>query len=176
MGGMHITNDLAIGLKTDLDIAERVKVEHAQLGEAKKMTATMTEGTSHHTLAMDDEVRITEARVSGLLEDGDHELTKIRKSRKLPGGVVLTGGTSRLPGIAEFTKEKLQLAARVGQLQPIAGLMDTVQSNEYPTAVGLMPLDMLLLPEQPGQGAQTMRGGANFVVGTITKFFGRSQR
>lgn len=148
MGGMHITNDLAIGLKTDLDIAERVKIEHAQLSGAKKTTATITAESEHHTFAMDDVVMITEARVEELLEYVDKELHKIRRSRKLPGGVVLTGGTAKLPGLAGFTRDKLQLAARVGSLQPISGLVEAVEDVTYTTPVGLMLLDMLLLPQQ----------------------------
>ena len=91
---------------------------------------------------------ITEARVDELFEYVDKELHKIRRSRKLPGGILLTGGTAKLPGIAEFAKEKLQLAARIGKLQPIAGLIDTVDDVSYTTVVGLMLLDMLLLPDQ----------------------------
>lgn len=148
VGGMHITNDLAIGLKTDLDIAEQVKVEHAQVGEAKKATASIHSGMTHQVFSMDDIVMITEARVDELFEFVDKELHKIRRSRKLPGGVVLTGGTAQLPGLVDFAKEKLQLAARVGKLQPIAGLVDAVENVSYTTVVGLMLLDMLLMPEQ----------------------------
>lgn len=147
IGGAYITNDLAIGLKTDLDIAERVKTEHAQLGQAKKTTATVTIGHTHHSFSMDDIVMITEARVDELFEYVEKELQKIRRSRKLPGGVVLTGGSAKLPGMAEFAKEKLQLAARVAKLQPISGLVDIVSDVSYTTVVGLMLLDMLLLPE-----------------------------
>lgn len=162
IGGMHITNDLAIGLKTDLDIAERVKLEHAQLGDVKKTTATVAIGTTHHSFAMDDVVMITEARVDELFDYVDKELHKIRRFRKLPGGVVLTGGTAKLPGIAAFAKEKIQLAARVGRLEPIAGLVDAVSDPAYTTTVGLMLLDMLLIPERQavdsraGSGAMGM--------------------
>lgn len=147
VGGMHITNDLAIGLKTDLDIAEQIKIEHAQIGETKKATASAHVGSMHHTFPMDDIVMITEARVDELFDFVDKELHRIRRSRKLPGGVVLTGGTARLPGLAEFAREKLQLAARVAKLQPISGLVDAVEDVSYTTVVGLMLLDMLLLPE-----------------------------
>ncbi len=147
IGGIHLTNDLAIGLKTDLDIAERVKTDHAQLGTVKKTTAMVTVGTAHYTFPMDDVVMITEARVDELFDFVDRELHKIKRSRKLPGGVVLTGGTAKLPGLADFAREKLQLAARVGKLQPISGLVDAVQDVSYASVVGLMLLDMLLLPD-----------------------------
>jgi cell division protein FtsA len=153
IGGMHITNDLAIGLRTDLDIAEKVKLEYAQLGEPKKTTAILTVGNAHHSFAMADIVMIAEARVDELFEYVDKELRKIRRFRKLPGGIVLTGGTAKLPGIASFAKDRLQLAARVGSLQTISGLVEAVEDVSYASAVGLMLLDMLLLPEQQQAGA-----------------------
>ena len=91
---------------------------------------------------------ITEARVEELFEYVNKELGKIHRAHKLPGGVVLVGGTAKLPGMAEFAKAQLQLASRVGKLQPMGGLVDTVADPAYCTAVGLMLLDMLLLPEE----------------------------
>lgn len=170
MGGMHITNDLAIGLRTDLDIAEKVKIEHAHLGQVKKATAAVALNGAHYTFSMDDVVMVTEARVDELFDYVDRELHKIRRSRKLPGGVVLTGGTAKLPGLAEFAREKLQLAARVGTLQPISGLVDAVEDISYSTAVGLMLLDMLLIPDQPA-GAMQMGQGALSAFDSILKRF-----
>jgi cell division protein FtsA len=149
VGGQHITNDLAIGLKTDLDIAEQVKVSHAGLanGAPKRSTVTVKRGEEDHIFKTDEVLMITEARVEELFEYVDKELRKIQRSRKLPGGAVLVGGTAKLPGLAEFAREKLQLPARVGKLQMLAGLVDTVEDTAYYTAVGLMLLDMLLAPE-----------------------------
>jgi cell division protein FtsA len=148
MGGQHITNDLAIGLRTDLDIAEAVKLQHANLGSAvPKRDIRVKAHGQDHVFKAEDIAMITEARVEELFEYVNKELARIHKAHKLPGGVVLVGGTSKLPGIAEFAKEQLQLAARVGTLQPLSGLVDTVADPGYCTAVGLMILDMLLLPE-----------------------------
>ena len=169
MGGMHITNDLAIGLKTDLDIAERVKVEHAHLGIMKKTTATVAIGSAHHSFAMDEVQMITEARVDELFDYVDRELHKIKRARKLPGGIVLTGGTAKLPGLAEFARDKLQLAARVGRLQPVSGLVDAVEDVSYSTAVGLMLLDMLLLPDQQINTASGS-AAAGFIDALLRRF------
>jgi cell division protein FtsA len=169
IGGTHITNDLAIGLKTDLDIAEQVKIQYANLGKSSKTTATVNINNATHSFPMDDITMITEARVEELLEYVDKELQKIRRSRKLPGGVVLTGGTAKLPGIAEFAKEKLQLPARLGKFQDIGGLVDTVEDSAYATVVGLMLLDMLLLPERPAQSSQ----GARTTLGIVDNFLRR---
>ncbi len=146
IGGIHITNDLAIGLKTDLDVAEAVKLQFASLGKAKKTVAKVLVDGVEHSFDNEEVQMITEARVEDLLEYVDKELKKIQKSRKLPGGVVITGGTAKLPGLANFTKEKLQLAARVGNLQAIEGLVESVEDPSFHTAVGLMILDMLLQP------------------------------
>ncbi|HEY1835333.1 MAG TPA: cell division protein FtsA [Candidatus Saccharimonadales bacterium] len=164
VGGQHITNDLAIGLKTDLDIAELVKVTHAGFagGAPKKGTVSVKHGDEEYTFKAEDILMVTEARVDELFEYVDKELRKIQRSRKLPGGVVLVGGTAKFPGLAEFVKEKLQLPARVGKLQTLAGLVDTVEDTAYCTAVGLMLLDMLLLPDvtQPHGGRQMSASGS----------------
>lgn len=171
MGGLHITNDLAIGLKTDLDVAERVKVEHALLGGTpKKVTAMVDVGDARHSFPMDDVQMIVEARVEELFEYVEKELQRIRRSRKLPGGVVLTGGTAKLPGIAEFAKEKLQLPARIGKLQNLTGLVDTVEDVSYTTVVGLMMLDMLLLPEQNHSAGTPSQGAFGLVDNLLRRF------
>ncbi len=171
IGGIHITNDLAIGLKTDLDIAEQVKLQHGGLAKhAKTGRVSVVVGKNKHDFDAEEIHMIIEARVEELLEYVDKELRKIQRSRKLPGGVVLVGGTSKLLGIDLFAKEKLELAARVGRLQPLAGLLDTVQDPSYSTAVGLMLLDMLLgvssNPQANAQGA-----GVSELVGSLFKRF-----
>jgi cell division protein FtsA len=172
IGGQHLTNDLAIGLKTDLDIAEAVKLQHASLKPSHSNAANVKIGnTTHHFDA--DEVRmIVEARVEELLEYADKELAKIKRSRKLPGGVALTGGTSKLPGIDEFAREKLQLPVRIGKLQNIGGLADTVEDQGYVTVVGLMLLDMLFLPNLPpvhGRAGTVTQGTQAVLDGLLNK-------
>ncbi len=173
IGGQHITNDLAIGLRTDLDIAEAVKLKHADLHQnPKKMNAIVKVGDTVQNFKSEDIAMIVEARVEELLEYVDKELSKIKRSRKLPGGIVLTGGTAKLPGIEDFTREKLQLSARVGKLQNISGLVDTVEDPSFTVVVGLMMLDMLLLPSAP-MGGGTASDNAR---GLLNSLFGRLRR
>lgn len=172
VGGTHITNDLAIGLKTDLDVAEAVKLQHATLGKPKKNVANVTVEGKTYSFDNEEVKMITEARVEELFEYVDKELKRIQRSQKLPGGVVITGGTAKLPGIADCARDKLQLAARIGNLQTVTGLVDTVQDPAYYTAVGLMTLDMLLLPMQ---GSHQMAGQPNanvfgFIDGIMRRF------
>jgi len=173
IGGIHITNDLAIGLRTDLDVAEQVKLEHGGLTDyVKTGVVSVKVGGKEHKFDSEDVNMIIEARVDELFEFVEKELKKIHRSRKLPGGVVLVGGTAKLPGIATFAKDKLQLASRLGHLQPLGGLLDSVNDPSYFTAIGLMMLDMLLLPQGPqgrhmGEANQKVFG---LIDGLIKKF------
>lgn len=178
IGGQHITNDLAIGLKTDLDLAEQVKLQHATLGTPTKATASVTADKTTHTFPMDDVQMIVEARVDELLEYVEKELVKIRRARKLPGGVILTGGTAKLPGLADFTKDKLQLPARIGKMYQVGGLVDTVEDSSYATVVGLMLLDMLLLPDAPGghHGSGGAQKAADSALGLVEGLFKRLKK
>lgn len=171
LGGINVTNDLAIGLRTDLDIAEAVKLKHATLEDKSRSgRVSVIHDTKTHTFEAEDILMITEARIEELLEYVDKELKKIHRSRKLPGGVVLVGGTAKLPGIAEFTKEKLELAARVGTLQPLGGLVDTVQDSAYANAIGLMLLDMLFLPSSIHHSGKPNEGMFRLVEGLLKRF------
>ncbi len=160
IGSMHITNDLAIGLKTDLDVAEAVKLKFATLAEAPKRDIRLKVQNQDHIFKAEEVAMITEARVEELFEFVQKELIRVHRAHKLPGGVVIVGGGAKLPGLASFAKDKLQLAARIGSLQSVSGLIDTVADPSYAAAVGLMMLDMMLAPEVPqssGMGQTSAR-------------------
>jgi cell division protein FtsA len=168
MGGTHITNDLAIGLKTELDIAELIKLKHANLSK--------TVNKEEFRFDRDMMRLIVEARVEEILDYADRELKKIHRSRKLPGGIVLTGGTSALPGLVEFTKEILELPARVGRWQHIKRVVDGMDEHEFAPAVGLMLLDMYLGPsaeisyvDQKGGKFRSVNGGMNNLLGRFRR-------
>lgn len=172
MGGIHITNDLAIGLKTDLDVAEAVKVKFATLeSKANKRDIRIKVEGRDHIFKAEEVTMIAEARVEELFEYVQKELTRIHRAHKLPGGVVLVGGTAKLPGMAEFAKDKLQLASRVGKLHSVSGLVDTVADPIYATATGLMVLDMLLVPEtQKSSMGQTSARALKMVDSFFNRF------
>lgn len=145
-GGIHITNDLAIGLKTDLGVADQVKLKHVHLGDKTDKTFRIIVDGTGYTFEQEEANMIAEARIEELLEFVDKELQRIHRSRKLPGGVVIVGGVAALPGLASFAKDQLQLPARIGKIQGLAGLVDTVDDPAFATATGLMLLDILLAP------------------------------
>jgi cell division protein FtsA len=172
MGGNDVTNDLAIVLKIDLDVAEMAKVRYGDF--LSKATMKISHDREDYIFETEHIKMIVEARVEELFEYVDKELQKIRRSRKLPGGIVIVGGSAKLPNIAAVSKEKLQLASRVGQLYEIGGLIDTVAQPSFYTATGLMMLDMLL-GEEPKESLNYSGGGNPFsLVDSLWRKFKRS--
>jgi cell division protein FtsA len=130
---------------TDLDIAEKVKIEYAVALASVRKTGGRIK------IVKDDEAyyfetslvdQIVEARCIEIFELINVELTKIDRYAKLPGGVVLTGGGAELSGIAACAKETLKLNARVGQPTKFTGINDEVNSTAWSTALGLMTIDI----------------------------------
>ena len=158
LGSVNITNDLAIGLKTDLDIAEMVKVGHAVAAQSahknasKKAIVKLEKATHEFDIAEID--MIVEARLEEIFEAVDKELKSIGRSSKLPGGVVLTGGGSLLPGIDEYAKQALRLSARVAKPTGYDGVSDDIQTPAFATVIGLMLSDI------DASGAGSSRTGA----------------
>lgn len=172
VGGIHVTNDLAIGLKTDLGIAEKIKIEHASLEVPARSTVSVKIDKQQHTFSAADVHMVVEARIEELFELINKELKKIGKSRKLPGGIIFTGGTAQIKGLSEFAKEKLELPARVGNIESVGGLADQMSGLVFATPVGLMLLDMLL----EGQHATGHPNNYNGMVDNITSLIKRLKR
>ncbi|HEV2412921.1 MAG TPA: cell division protein FtsA [Candidatus Saccharimonadales bacterium] len=156
LGGMNITNDLAIGLKTDLDIAEKLKLQLHEDGKSKMTTIKYQK--EQHSFDTEEIEEIIEARLDEIFEMVDKELKRINRSGKLPGGIVLVGGSAHLKGIVEQAKASLNLPARIGIPQNISGLVDKVSTPEFATAVGLMLEDL----QGPQNALKGPGGGFNF--------------
>lgn len=177
IGSNNITNDLAIGLKTDLDIAEKVKVEHAvaapelRRGSPSKVSVKIGSGTTIRTLDFETEIidEVVEARLAEIFELVNHELKKIKRLAKLPGGAVLTGGGAKLRGIADYAREVLSMNARVGQMPEFGGMHDKVSGPEFATAIGLMLMDLELASNENTQHG----GGLLTKIGGLFTRFGR---
>jgi len=142
IGGTNITNDLAIGLKTDPEVAEKIKLEHAS---AVVRTADAGVSLKHDgevlTFKTSDIDEIVEARLEEIFEAVQQQLKKAGRAGKLPSGVVLTGGGAELKHIAEYAKNFLGLAARVGKPTGYGGVADNIEKPSFATAIGLMLID-----------------------------------
>lgn len=173
VGSGHITNDLAIGLKTDLDTAEHVKKTLGDLGEAAKAkTHKITEKDSKNerSFKQKDVDMIIKARLSEIFSLVNQEFKKADRAGKLPGGVVLVGGGANLQGIEDFAKKALSLNAKVAKPSNFTGIIDSAGKPEYSAAVGLMMNDLHLGYSAPGWNFdRSVSKGTNFIKSLIAR-------
>lgn len=142
VGGSNVTNDLAIGLKVDPEIADKVKLEHARLsGAQSEDSVEIKHDKQKLVFSRSDIDEIVEARYEEIFEAIVKELKKAGRAGKLPSGVVLTGGGAKVTGIVDFAKKQLEVAAKVGQPTGYAGVSEQAENPEFAAAVGLMISD-----------------------------------
>ena len=143
LGGYHITNDIAVGLRTPFDEAERIKkrfgVASARyLGSDDVITVPSVGGRRPREVSRKILCEIIEPRVDEILSLARQELMKAGLEDRIPSGVVLTGGCAALDGIAELAEEIFESPVRIGTPTRVGGLQDVVRSPMYATGVGLV--------------------------------------
>ncbi len=143
IGGEQITNDVAIGLRTPFDAAEQIKLKYGHalpemVMPEERVEVTTFGGDGVSEVSREFLAEIIEARTEEILEIVLKEIKRSGYDGLLPAGVVLTGGTSELPGIRELARDVLGLPARTGTPQNLRGLVDTLQSPAFATSVGLL--------------------------------------
>ena len=178
IGSDHITSDIAIGLRTSIDVAEQVKLQYATAipdEVSKKDQINLAE-----LGAMEEEyvgrrfvADITEARVQEIFEHVDRELEGIDRSGMLPAGVILTGGGSKLAGMLEAAKRTLRLPISSGIPIGVSSVIDRVSDPVMSTAIGLVLWGRQMRGEG-GRGFGKLFSSfkqADKLTNTIKKFF-----
>jgi cell division protein FtsA len=173
VGAAHITNDIAIGLRTSIEVAEKVKLEYGSAlpSEIKKRDqvdlADIEEGeedlVSRYQIS-----RIIEARMSEIFSLVNDELNKIDQAGLLPAGAVLTGGGAKMPGAVDVAKRILKLPAQVGFPIGLGGMVDKVDEPSCAVPVGLLMWGM----DEDGARTQVKSGmfsQMKFVSGSMGK-------
>ncbi|HCC23479.1 TPA: cell division protein FtsA [Candidatus Falkowbacteria bacterium] len=177
IGADHITADLAIGLQSAVEVAERVKLEY---GRATYDKIDKGEEINLRDLGGDDQVfskqyitEIINARVEEIFEKVDVELQKINRSGLLPAGIVLIGGGAKLAGILEIAKKKTMLPAAVGVVQNFNTAIDKVNDVVFVNSLGLVLWGYQML-DQKGRSKFNLGGklqSAKDVVEGAKKWF-----
>jgi cell division protein FtsA len=177
IGSANITKDLAIGLKTEFDIAESIKKQHGLCMAAKSDKAGGSKSPSKKKIEIfkesaslsfteKDLIAIIGPRVAEILDLIQKELKKIGRQELLPGGIVLTGGGAKLTGIKEMARQQLRLTCEIGRLKGVANLD---QDPALATVTGLVV------------GGSNMEGGGGHenifgFLGSLKNFFSRMRR
>jgi cell division protein FtsA len=143
LGGYHVTNDIAVGLRTPFEEAERIKkrfgVASARyLGSDDVITVPSVGGRRPREVSRKILCEIIEPRVDEVLSLARQELLKAGLDDRIPSGVVLTGGCAALSGITELAEEIFESPVRSGTPTRVGGLQDVVRSPIYATGVGLV--------------------------------------
>ena len=178
LGSEHITSDVAIGLRVNIDLAERIKLNFASALIAdhdKKAEINLADfgGDTNETVSLRYVSKIMQARLEELFERIEKELKKIGRAGILPAGVVLTGGGAKLPGMIELAKEKLRLPVSLGYPIGVASISDRVNDLSFTTAIGLAQWGGHDAPEERQKGLFS-GGGRSMekVTNRLKKMFG----
>lgn len=163
VGGNHITNDIAAGLRTPIAAAEEIKCRYGTallslVSKEETVEVPSTGGREPRVLSKVVLSEIIEPRVTEIFTLAQRELVRSGCFDYLTSGLVLTGGCASLSGIAKVAEQVFNLPVRVGAPAGITGLSDLVSAPEYSTAVGLV------LYGAHHVGAARSTGGKSFVT------------
>ncbi len=148
IGGQNITNDLAIGLRTSLEGAEKIKEKMQTMPEGETQLDVSDLGLDTGTIPRKKLTEIIEARSQEIFSLVALEVKKSGFSGKLPAGIIICGGAAETPGIAEAAKKVLKMPVRVGQPRGASGLIEEVSGPAYAASIGLLLYGSRLQPER----------------------------
>lgn len=176
LGSEHITNDLAIGLRTSIEVAERIK---KQVGHAvpesvsKKDEINLIDfGAPAEEIASKRFVAdVIQARVQEIFEKVSGELRKIRRDGMLPAGVVLTGGGAKLAGLVEAAKHELRLPAMLGTTHGVVSVSEAAMDPAFSTSVGLVKWGLEMMEDGDGRSMFSKIKNIGKVFSGVKKLF-----
>jgi len=149
VAGNQITNDIAIGLHISPEQAEQIKKQYGhaitgEVGEGEFFTLRTFGDDQPKQISRRELAYIIEARVEEIFQLLHQEVRRSGYENLLPAGMILTGGTSQLPGIRQLAADVLNMPVRVARPENLVGLVDQLQSPAYSTSVGLLKWSELM--------------------------------
>lgn len=143
VGGENVTNDIAIGLRTSIDTAEKVKIEYGSVipedvNDRETIDLSLISKIDTHLISKRVMVEIIQARYHEIFVLVKDELAKIHRDGMLPAGVIVTGAAAKIPGVIDLARETLNLPAQIGFPQNYDGVVDKIDDPSYATVIGLL--------------------------------------
>jgi len=147
IGSSYITNDIAIGIRSNIDLAEKVKLEYgsalaSEISKKDIIDLSKLEPEERGIIPRIEMVSMIEARLCEILELVNNELKKVDRQGLLPAGAVLSGGGAKIPGLVDLAKRELKLPVQIGFPLEIEGAIDEIDDPSFATAIGLMLWNM----------------------------------
>jgi len=157
VGGDHVSNDLAYGLKVPLGRAEQLKIEYGSAlldADVKGQTATCASevGLPPKVINLEHLRRIMSLRLEESFALIERELAHLGLLDRLRAGVFICGGGARVPHIQKLAENIFQLPACVGKTNSISGLKSALDQPEFATAIGLVKFGSLQQKRKPSNG------------------------
>ncbi len=172
VGGDHVSNDLAYGLKVPLSRAEQLKLEHG--------TASVDEGVKGQTVTISNDLglpfkiinlehlrRIMALRLEEIFQLIGQDLEQAGVLDYIRAGAFLCGGGSRIPQVARLAEQILQVQVSVGQTNSISGLKSALDQPEFATGIGLVKFGSFQQRKRVGKGS--LAAGLKTTIGQIFK-------
>jgi cell division protein FtsA len=143
IGMSHVTNDIAIGLRTSVDTAEKVKLKYGsalpgEINKDDKINLSEIDEGEEGVVSRRHVAEIIEARMEEILFLVEKELKRIERSALLPAGAILSGGGAYVHGVVDLTKNILQLPAQIGFPAEMSGLVDKVDGPAFNVSLGML--------------------------------------
>lgn len=143
VGGENVTNDVAIGLRTSIDTAEKIKIEYGtcipdDVNDRETIDLSLISKIDQQKVSKKHMAEIIEARYHEIFLLVKDELAKIHRDGMLPAGVVLTGAGVKMAGVIDLARETLNLPVQIGFPQNFDGVVDKIDDPAYTTAIGLI--------------------------------------
>lgn len=173
VAGYQLTRDIAIGLGLPFDIAEQMKRKYGSVMpvyEGSQADQSKTIAQNGHSISYQDLNDIIRARVEEILRLVMLELPRNEYATTVPAGLVLTGGSSNLPGIDALAREIMPLPVRIGMPTSISGISESLHNPAYATSVGLLLWGAKNGP-QPNWKPGRFAGSLQRLASSIRKLF-----
>lgn len=143
VAGDQVTNDIAVALRTPTQHAEEIKIRYAcalrQLASADETIQVPSVGDRpSRRLARQTLAEVVEPRYEELFSLVNNEIRRSGFAEMIPAGIVLTGGASKMEGVADLAEEVFHMPVRIGTPQYVSGLSDVVNNQIHATGVGLL--------------------------------------
>ena len=174
VGGDHVSNDLAYGLKVPLGRAEQLKIDHGSAlidDSAKGQTVQITSdlGLPEKSINLEHLRRIMSLRMEELLQLIAHEIEDAGLLDYLRCGVFICGGGARMPGIQKLAEQVFGLPATLGKANSISGLKSALDQPEFAAAIGLAKFGSF----EQRKRSDERRSLAQGIKSTLGQFFRR---
>ena len=175
-GSNNVTNDLAIVLAIDPEMAEEIKtrfVTGSFDSDKNPVIRIGKDGKTERAFERKEVDAVVKARLEEIFNEIRKKLKSARYDQRLPEGIILTGGGAKMRGIEQFAKQVLEASVKIGIPQDLGGVSEPIEKPEYATAIGLAKLAAESLDQIPSSGKKAKKSHKDISKNPLKKLFSK---